>query len=43
MWRSPHKIGTMLFANWISRREIMRKQGRPLAARAQGALVEAAP
>jgi radical SAM superfamily enzyme YgiQ (UPF0313 family) len=43
MWRSPYKIGTMLFANWISRREIMRKQGRPLAARSQGALVEAAP
>ena len=31
MWRSPYKIGTMLLANWISRREITRKQGRPLA------------
>ena len=29
----PYKIGTMLLANWISRREIVRKQGRPLAAR----------
>ena len=34
MWRDPYKIGTMLLANWISRREIMRKQGRPLAGRA---------
>jgi radical SAM superfamily enzyme YgiQ (UPF0313 family) len=42
MWRSPHKIATMLFANWISRREIMRKQGRPLAASSQDKLVEAA-
>jgi radical SAM superfamily enzyme YgiQ (UPF0313 family) len=31
LWRHPHKIGTMLLANWISRREIVRKQGRPLA------------
>ena len=30
MWRDPYKIGTMLLANWISRREIARKQGRPL-------------
>jgi hypothetical protein len=32
LWRDPYKIGTMLLANWISRREIVRKQGRPLAA-----------
>jgi radical SAM superfamily enzyme YgiQ (UPF0313 family) len=31
-WRDPRKIGTMLLGNWISRREIFRKQGRPLAA-----------
>jgi len=43
MWRSPHKIGTMLLANWISRREIMRKQGRPLAARPSAELAEASP
>jgi radical SAM superfamily enzyme YgiQ (UPF0313 family) len=30
-WRAPYKIGTMLLANWISRREIERKQGRLLA------------
>jgi radical SAM superfamily enzyme YgiQ (UPF0313 family) len=33
LWRDPYKIGTMLLANWISRREIVRKQGRPLAVR----------
>lgn len=43
IWRDPYKIGTMLLANWISRREIMRKQGRPLAARQSADLVEAAP
>lgn len=32
MWRDPRQIGTMLAGNWISRREIFRKQGRPLAA-----------
>jgi radical SAM superfamily enzyme YgiQ (UPF0313 family) len=32
MWRDPRQIGTMLVGNWISRREIFRKQGRPLAA-----------
>jgi radical SAM superfamily enzyme YgiQ (UPF0313 family) len=42
-WRSPYKIGTMLLANWISRREIARKQGQPLAARLQAGLVEAVP
>jgi radical SAM superfamily enzyme YgiQ (UPF0313 family) len=42
-WRSPYKIGTMLLANWISRREIARKQGRPLAKRPQAGLVEAIP
>lgn len=33
-WRDPYKIGTMLLANWISRREIARKQGRSLASHA---------
>ena len=42
-WRSPVKVGTMLLANVISRREIARKQGRPLAARAPAELVEAVP
>jgi radical SAM superfamily enzyme YgiQ (UPF0313 family) len=32
LWRDPHQLGTMLLGNWISRREIFRKQGRPLAA-----------
>lgn len=41
MWRDPYKIGTMLLANWISRREIVRKQGRPLAARRRADLAEA--
>ncbi len=41
MWRDPYKIGTMLLANWISRREIVRKQGRPLAARRHADLAEA--
>jgi len=40
-WCSPVKVGTMLLANVISRREIARKQGRPLAAGAVE-LVEAA-
>jgi radical SAM superfamily enzyme YgiQ (UPF0313 family) len=43
MWRDPYKIGTMLLANWISRREIMRKQGRPLASRRHADLAEAVP
>jgi radical SAM superfamily enzyme YgiQ (UPF0313 family) len=43
MWRDPYKIGTMLLANWISRREIMRKQGRPLAIRRPVELAEAIP
>lgn len=30
-WRQPYKTGTMLLANVVSRREIVRKQGRPLA------------
>jgi radical SAM superfamily enzyme YgiQ (UPF0313 family) len=30
-WRNPYNVATMLAANFISRREIMRKQGRPLA------------
>jgi radical SAM superfamily enzyme YgiQ (UPF0313 family) len=42
-WRSPVKVGTMLLANLISRREIARKQGRPLAMRSQGDPVEAVP
>jgi radical SAM superfamily enzyme YgiQ (UPF0313 family) len=41
-WRDPYKIGTMLLANWISRREIRRKQGRPLAAGAPAARALAA-
>ena len=41
MWRDPYKIGTMLLANWISRREIVRKQGRPLAIRRPAELAEA--
>jgi radical SAM superfamily enzyme YgiQ (UPF0313 family) len=43
MWRDPYKIGTMLLANWISRREIMRKQGRPLATRPHVELAEVLP
>jgi len=31
-WRHPRSIGLMLLANWISRREIIRKQARALAA-----------
>lgn len=40
-WRDPYKVGTMLLANWISRREIVRKQGRPLAVRPQSEFAEA--
>jgi radical SAM superfamily enzyme YgiQ (UPF0313 family) len=43
MWRDPYKIGTMLLANWISRREIVRKQGRPLATRRHADLAEVHP
>jgi radical SAM superfamily enzyme YgiQ (UPF0313 family) len=43
LWRDPYKIGTMLLANWISRREIVRKQGRPLAAHRQAELAEVVP
>jgi radical SAM superfamily enzyme YgiQ (UPF0313 family) len=43
MWRDPYKIGTMLLANWISRREIVRKQGRPLAMRRHADLAEVLP
>ncbi len=43
MWRDPYKIGTMLLANWISRREIGRKQGRPLATRSHIDLAEVMP
>jgi radical SAM superfamily enzyme YgiQ (UPF0313 family) len=43
MWRDPYKIGTMLLANWISRREIVRKQGRPLATRRHDELAEVIP
>jgi radical SAM superfamily enzyme YgiQ (UPF0313 family) len=32
MWGHPRQLGTMLLGNWISRREIFRKQGRLLAA-----------
>lgn len=42
-WRAPYKIGTMLLANWISRREIMRKQGKPLAGRRLLDPIEATP
>jgi radical SAM superfamily enzyme YgiQ (UPF0313 family) len=42
-WRQPYKIGTMLLANIISRREIVRKQGRSLTSSARARLVEAAP
>ena len=38
---SEDKIGTMLLANWISRREIVRKQGRPLAMHRHDELAEA--
>ena len=43
-WRDPRQVGTMLLGNWISRREIFRKQGRPLAGRAgaEGARVAGA-
>ena len=30
LWRRPMSVGLMLAANWISRREIMRKQARAL-------------
>jgi radical SAM superfamily enzyme YgiQ (UPF0313 family) len=43
MWRDPYKIGIMLLANWISRREIGRKQGRPLATRSHIELAEVVP
>jgi hypothetical protein len=43
LWRDPYKIGTMLLANWISRREIVRKQGRPLAAHRQAELAQVNP
>jgi radical SAM superfamily enzyme YgiQ (UPF0313 family) len=43
MWRDPYKIGTMLLANVISRREIKRKQGAPLATRRHIDLAEAMP
>jgi radical SAM superfamily enzyme YgiQ (UPF0313 family) len=42
-WRQPYKIGTMLLANVISRREISRKQGRPLSTSRRTNLVEAVP
>jgi len=42
-WRDPRQVGTMLLGNWISRREIFRKQGRPLAgAGGEGARVAGA-
>jgi hypothetical protein len=43
MWGDPYKIGTMLLANLISRREIARKQGRPLAIRQNIDLAEVTP
>jgi radical SAM superfamily enzyme YgiQ (UPF0313 family) len=43
MWRDPYKIATMLLANLISRREIKRKQGAPLATRRHIDLAEAMP
>ena len=30
LWRKPMSVALMLAANWISRREIMRKQARAL-------------
>jgi hypothetical protein len=36
-WRRPQSIGLMLLANWISRREIYRKQARALSPSAQSA------
>jgi hypothetical protein len=39
LWGHPRQVGTMLLGNWISRREIFRKQGRPLA----GSAPEPAP
>jgi radical SAM superfamily enzyme YgiQ (UPF0313 family) len=43
MWGDPYKIGTMLLANVISRREIKRKQGAPLATRRHIDLAEVMP
>jgi radical SAM superfamily enzyme YgiQ (UPF0313 family) len=40
MGHGPFKLSTMLLGNWISRREIARKQGRPLAAASPGQLTE---
>lgn len=34
LWRRPMSVGLMLAANWISRREIMRKQARALTSTA---------
>jgi radical SAM superfamily enzyme YgiQ (UPF0313 family) len=42
-WRQPYKIGTMLLANVISRREIDRKQGRLLSTPGRAELVEVTP
>jgi radical SAM superfamily enzyme YgiQ (UPF0313 family) len=41
LWREPFKLSTMLAGNWVSRREIFRKQGRPLAAASRGPSVVA--
>jgi hypothetical protein len=41
MGHGPFKLSTMLLGNWISRREIARKQGRPLAPARPGRLAEA--
>jgi hypothetical protein len=31
LWRRPMSIGLMILANWISRREILRKQAQALS------------
>lgn len=36
LWRRPMSVGLMLVANWISRREIWRKQARALTSTPQG-------
>jgi len=40
LWRRPMSVAMMLAANWISRREIMRKQARALNARPMPVPVE---
>ena len=42
MWSDPFRLGVMLLANWISRREILRKQDARLGYADSGAIAEAA-